>query len=106
MRGVIRGPADNQTYHLDSKQVTKAEFDAVFPDLGAGSSSLAQWKPVISDALAVHPRQVKEAEQSAAAKGIPTQFLPDGRPILTSRQHRKKYLRAYGFHDRDGGYGD
>jgi hypothetical protein len=37
---------------------------------------------------------------------VPTEFLPDGRPIMRSRAHQKAYLKAYGFKNRDGGYGD
>lgn len=103
MRGVIRG----SKYFIDGKEVTKAVFDEAFPDkpLG-GAAAFCTFKPIISDALAVHPKQVGDAVADAKAKGVPTDFLPDGRPILTSRSHRKAYLKAYGFHDRRGGYGD
>lgn len=62
--------------------------------------------PKLSDPLGVSPRQVKEAMASSRRKGVPTDFTKDGRAIITSRAHQKKYLRAYGFHNRDGGYGD
>lgn len=63
-------------------------------------------KPKASDALAVHASQVEEAREDARKKGVPTDFLPDGRPVFTSRAHQKKYCRAYGFFNKDGGYGD
>ena len=56
--------------------------------------------------MAVHPSQVAEAEADAKAKGVPTSFLGDGRPVFTSRGHRREYLKAYGVHDNQGGYGD
>ena len=59
-----------------------------------------------SVALAVHPSQVQEAAADAAAKGVPTDFAPDGRPEFRDRKHRASYMRAYGFFDRDAGYGD
>lgn len=62
--------------------------------------------PMKSIALAVHPSQVKEATASAKAKGVPTSFTPDGRPIFTSRQHYRDYQRAYNFYNRDAGFGD
>ena len=62
--------------------------------------------PKLSDALAVHPTQVAEAVADAKHKGVPTRFEADGRPVITSRAHQKAYLRAYGFTNRDGGYGD
>jgi hypothetical protein len=102
MRGVIRG----DRYFIDGKEVTKAVFDSHFPDKPIGPEALVGWKPIVSDALAVHPKQVQEATENAAAKGVPTEFLPDGRPVMRTRAHRKAYLKAYGFRDNDGGYGD
>lgn len=63
-------------------------------------------KPKACVALAVHPSQVPEAVESARRKGVPTDFTPQGRPLFTSRAHQKRYLKAYGYHNRDGGYGD
>lgn len=107
MKGVIRGHAPNKTYWIDGEQVSKAEFDEAFPDkpLG-GSAGLIGWKPLHSEALAVHPDQIVEASEDAVKKGVPTAFDSEGRPIFTSRQHRTQYCRAYGFHDRQAGYGD
>ncbi len=59
-----------------------------------------------SVALAVHPDQVAEACADAEAKGVPTNFTADGCPEFRDRDHRKRYLQAYGFFDRDAGYGD
>lgn len=94
-------------FFFDQKEVTKAEFDEEFPPKPIGNGEgLIGWKPIISDALAVHPDQVQEAILDAETKGVPTDFLPDGRPILRTRQHRAAYLKAYGFFDRQAGYGD
>lgn len=109
MKGRIVGHGEKARYYLDSREVTKEEFDAAFPDQPLaldGECALSHTSPHLSEGLSVHPNQVKEAEESAKRRGVPTQFLPDGRPIMTSRAHQKKYLRAYGFHNRDGGYGD
>jgi len=39
--------------------------------------------------------------------GVPTQFDPrTGQAIFTDRSHRKRYLAARGFIDRNAGYGD
>lgn len=61
-------------------------------------------RPVISDALAVHPNQVQEAEASAKKKGVPTEFLADGRPVIRSKEHKRAYCKAYGFLRRDEFY--
>jgi len=77
-------------------------------DLGAEHKvckSTTGW-PMYSDAMGVHPDQIPEAVESAKRHGVPTDFLPDGRVEWTSPSHRKNYCRAYGVHDKNGGYGD
>lgn len=70
------------------------------------SPALIVWKPIVSRALSVHPKQVEEANARAKRHGLGIEYRPDGKPILTSRENRKKLLRLEGFHDNDGGYGD
>jgi putative FmdB family regulatory protein len=62
--------------------------------------------PMKSEALGVHPDQIGEAVEQARKLGIPTEFTKDGRPILTSPGHRKRYAEALGFWDKNGGYSD
>lgn len=59
-------------------------------------------RPIKSDALAVHPKQVAEAREDAKRKGVPTEFTQDGRPLFTSSRHFREYARKYGF--RHKGY--
>ena len=68
-------------------------------------STGAGW-PMLSDAMGVHPDQIPEAREHAARHGIPTDFAPDGRAILRSCDHRKRYGELIGMYDRNGGYGD
>lgn len=63
-------------------------------------------RPLASDALAVHPEQIPEAIEDARKKGISIDFDSLGRPLFRDRNHRKRYCRAYGIYDRDGGYSD
>lgn len=65
----------------------------------------ANW-PMKSDALGVHPSQIEEAREESRKMGVPTDFTKDGRAILTSARHRKRYAEAHGIYDRNGGYGD
>jgi hypothetical protein len=103
----IVGSGANKTYFVDGKEVTEAEFWAAAPVVQEFSGdSLIGWKPIESDALGVHPSQINEAREDAIKKGVPTDFTPTGEPILRTREHRKKYMQAYGFYDRDAGYGD
>jgi hypothetical protein len=107
MKGVIRGHGDKTRWYIDGQEVTEAVFLEAFPDKPIGDGSgLVGWKPIASDALAVHPSQVEEARADAIKKGVPTDFLPDGRPILRTREHRKEYMRRYGYFDKQGTYGD
>lgn len=107
MRGVIKGSGDKTTYWLEGRQVSKEEFDSAFPDQPfGGCAGLIGWKPLHSEALAVHPDLIGEAVADAAKKGVPTEFDADGDPIFTCRSHRARYMNAYGFYDRDGGYSD
>lgn len=99
-------------YILDGREVTEDEYRKVYPapELGTGafmdSVSCSAW-PMLSDGMAVHPLQIEEARKSAEAKGVPTDFNPeDGRAIFRDRDHRRRYLKAYGVHDNHGGYGD
>jgi hypothetical protein len=59
----------------------------------------AQW-PVYCDACGVHPDQITEAKEFLADRGVPTDFLPDGRTVLRDRMHRRKVLKAMGYVDR------
>ena len=60
-----------------------------------------------STALGVHPDQVP-AERARLKKltGHDIEFSRDGDPILRSRGQRRAVMKAIGYHDRDGGYGD
>ena len=69
--------------------------------------SVDPWrKGLHSEGLGVHPKQVKEAERLAKERGVPTHYDEMARPVFTSRKHRRDFLKAFHFHDRDGGYGD
>lgn len=96
------------TYFLHGVPVTEAEFKAAFPDADPGDAgpALVRWQPLHSEALAVHSKLVKQQAEKARARGVPTEFDRAGRPVFTSRRHRRDYLRAFGCHDRSGGYGD
>lgn len=96
---------DEMVYVLDGQEVTEAEFRRSFPDRSGempmlGNSAHRGW-PILSDAMAVHPLQVQEAEADAARKGVPTQFETQyGRPIFRNREHRRQYIKKYGIIDR------
>ena len=120
MKGKIVGEGKKRKYYLDGEEVTKARFDRAFPPKEEDGDDLnisTSWKkPIHSEALSVHPRLRAQAMEIAAKRGVPTEFDKKGRPVFTSRKHRRDYLRIRTMrdssgnesrcHDNDGGYGD
>lgn len=110
MTGRIKGKGENLTYWLDGQQVSKEEFDAAFPDkpLSGGNfgGHLPACWPLLSDAAGVHPLDIGKFAEDAKSRGVPIDFTADGRAIFRDRGHRKRYMKAYGFRDNGGGYGD
>ncbi len=103
MKGIIKGHGDKTTYWLDGQQVSKAEFDAVFPDQPMGDGTgLIGFKPMESDALGVHPRQIPQAMADARKKGHAIDFAANGNPIITSSKQFREYAKKSGF--RHKGY--
>lgn len=62
-----------------------------------GQSS-AGW-PRVSDSMAVHPKQAKEAYEQSVRLGVPTEFLPTGQPVITDPGHQRRYAKALGYVD-------
>jgi hypothetical protein len=67
--------------------------------------SAGTW-PMHSEAIAIHPSQIREQQDALAKHGVTCDFDSEGRAILTSRHHRKEVAEAMGLFDRNGGYGD
>ncbi len=62
--------------------------------------------PMASYAAGVHPKQIPEMRKFDKKHHVPTDYTPDGDPILTSPKHRKKYCEAHGLYDRNAGLND
>ena len=62
--------------------------------------------PMVSEALAVHPRQVDQANERARRHGINVAYDQKGNCHIPDRGNRKKILRLEGLRDNSGGYGD
>ena len=66
-----------------------------------------EWaKPIHSTAMAVHPKDRLAAMRKSVERGVPTAFDREGRPVLMSRGHRRRFMRTFHYQDLDGGYGD
>lgn len=108
-------------YFADDREVTKAEFDRIFPsrfhDLIHSNGSVPDghrsgcW-PMVSDSCAIHPTQAQEIFEKARKSGVPTEFRVDKgsglvQPVFTSQAHRREYARKVeGMLDRNACYGD
>jgi hypothetical protein len=73
---------------------------------GAGRINRAYSRPFACVGAGVHPEQIPEAMAVDAQHGVPTQYTPGGDPIITSRSHFNRYLKAHGLFNRAAGYGD
>jgi hypothetical protein len=116
MKGkIVYGPKGKKLFFIDGKPVSRRRFDRAFPnrvcDLiragkGPGGQENGAW-PMRSEALAVHPRQVEQANARNARHGVATRYDPKtGHAIIPSREDRRKLLKVEGFRDNDGGYSD
>lgn len=60
----------------------------------------AGW-PILSNSMAVHPVQIDSMRQKARQRGVPTEFTPDGRPVLQDRGHARRFRKAFDFYSLD-----
>lgn len=89
---------DLATEHSRACQLAAAQqAEAAKPVFGVSGMSFRPGKQIHSAAAGVHPKQIAEAEQKAAACGVPTKFDASGKPIYTSWRHRDKHLKAMGW---------
>ena len=106
-------------FYIDHREVDEAEFEAVCEaerpkyDVSSGDGNRPWSKPIQSDALAVHPKQIKAVMDRNARHGLHIDYNgEDGRPILKDRDQRKRLIQVEREHaipklvDHDGGYGD
>lgn len=59
------------------------------------------WPMAPCYASGVHASQAGELREHLRKRGCPTEVTPDGDPIYTSKEHRRKALKARGLHDRN-----
>lgn len=73
--------------------------------LSPGTAPLTGW-PLYCESVGVMPDQIPEARRADTVNGVPCDFTPDGRRIFNDRAHMRDWMKANGYHNRDGGYGD
>jgi len=99
----MESKCENHAYKDENNVVWDRDFAT---EHGQMHANCGNW-PMKSDAAGVHPDQIGEASTEAKRFGVPTNFdKQTGQAIFTSRSHRAQYLKAKGYHDKDGGYSD
>lgn len=93
------------------KRCTTCEFlPCRCEDLAAGRMGNGHTKkcwPMVSEALAVHPSQIKDVMERNKKAGISgVSYTPSGEAIIADRGARRELMRLSGVIDRSGGYGD
>ena len=56
--------------------------------------------PIHSESMRVLPNQIEKTAELAHSKGVPTDFDRGGRPIWTNENHKQKYIKAFGYFDK------
>lgn len=126
MRGKVVHTPKGPRYFLDGKPVTKAAYDRAFPSKldellavpeelrsgGAVGQATTTW-PMVSEALAVQPSQVAEANARNKKHGVAARYDAEGFCHIPTRAERAKLIRLERTHggmpglcDNRGGYGD
>ncbi len=99
-----------KTYFVEGVEVTQAEFDAQVLTKEIGCPGLANntpkcW-PMVSEALAVHKKQVAQANARNKRHGVHVTYDEKGRAHIPDRAARRDLLRLEALHDNDAGYSD
>lgn len=69
------------------------------------SGARASWtKPIHSEAARIHTDLLDEYREYDRRRGVPTEYDKRGCPVWRSADHKARYLKAHGLHDKDGGY--
>jgi hypothetical protein len=72
-----------------------------------GQSCTSTCWPMVSEALAVHPKQVEQANARNKRHGSSVVYDPKtGCAVIPDRGERKRLLRIEQMHDNEGGYSD
>ena len=108
MTGKIVYTSRGERCLIDGQEVSRAEFDKAFPfKEGVPMVPAPSCWPKKSSAGWVHPTDIGKATAEAVRLGVPTEFTPDGDPVMRDRKHRKDYFeKVRGMFDADGGDGD
>lgn len=106
MLAVIRRQRGKTVYFIDGKEVTKAAFDEALPDAEPPKPvpkprNMKRGYPIKMVSAAVTKKRRKTMIEECAKRGVPTEYTAGGRPVIRDAAHRKQFMRAFGYHDRN-----
>lgn len=119
MKFTVRGASGKEKYFIDKKQVTQEEFDRAWAEEKARLPALGQietgtpdnpatmgnrpWsRPILSQALQYHPRQVDEARSHFKSVGLdPEKVRNDGRVEMGDIGAKREILKRLKMHDNN-----
>lgn len=98
------------TYRIDGEIVSEKEYIIRSRASKHGGERtkrriVATW-PLTPESIAINPEHVAATMEVDRKHGVPTEYTPDGSPIITGPAHYRRYLALHGFHHRNAGYGD
>ncbi len=90
----------------DVIEIDGVKADRDMPAEISGVRDIPSCWPLKSRAAGVPKHQIKEAGDSLARAGIPTDFTDTGEIVFRDRRHRSEVLEHIGMYDANAGYGD
>lgn len=86
---------ENGVYTLEDGRTATRDYEA---ELAPSKQIKGAW-PIHSNAMAVHPNQVRDAKEYARHRGVNVDFDGKGCPILDTPKHKEQYMKTRGVHD-------
>lgn len=60
-----------------------------------------KFKPIVSESMGCHPDQRDGMIAECKRAGVPTEYTADGCPVLTSQAHKRAFMGAFGYHEKN-----
>lgn len=98
---------DGWHYFVAGKEVTQKQYEKLYPPLTTDgriglfmTASTRSW-PYTSRSVGCHPLDREKFIAAAKAEGVPTDYDQRGHAIFTSREHQRRFAKAFGMANFD-----
>lgn len=95
-------------YFVDGVEVSEAEYREKLPEQAGVpmfATAINDAKPLRSDAMAVHPKQIPQVMARNKRHGLNVEYDRHGRPVLRDSGQRKKLMKIEGLKQQNSYYG-